>query len=489
MSTVRLTLVADDQGLADSVAIQLRDKFGEAVLRSDFASIREIVGPDAESVVLLASGSAADARQVAALVREFRLMQWHITVLVVETEAACRGHDLVALDPYVGGRYRWPTAVAGLLRQVHRLAARGNGVHRPSQTTLEEDIARRLRAQTHCLLPLAKPLALAACHDVPVLVTGETGTGKSYLARLIHECSARRDQSLMVVPCGALVSSLVESELFGHVKGAFTGADNNKVGKFEAVGQGSLLLDEVDALGLEQQAKLLRVIETGQYEPVGSNRTQTCVARIMAASNWDLEEAVAEGKFRRDLYYRLNVLSLYLPPLRERLQDIATLAQQMVARFNTKFGKELLDIHPQTMAALKEFSWPGNIRQLENVMQHAVLLSTGPQLLVEHLPRVIQEGTPGSAKVKAVPIRSLSGRRQKAEWSIIHKALAEANNNRTRAAAALGISRVALYKKLKRYSLSEKSSYNGLRHTIPVAPRRREALGAHDQIGLPEEAG
>src|SRR5262249_51806742 len=148
-------------------------------------------------------------------------------------------------------------------------------------------------------------------------------------------------ERLMVIPCGALAANLIESEFFGHVKGAFTGADRPKVGKFEAVGGGTLLLDEIDALGLEQQAKLLRVIETGAYEPVGSNETKRCRARIIAASNWDLEQAVAAGTFRQDLYYRLNVLSFYLPPLRERVEDVRALARSMVAYFSKKFNKEI----------------------------------------------------------------------------------------------------------------------------------------------------
>src|SRR5262249_11352223 len=157
----------------------------------------------------------------------------------------------------------------------------------------------------------------------------------------IHEHSPRKNQRMMVVPCGALAANLIESELFGHARGAFTGADRSKVGKFEAVGSGTLLLDEIDTLGLEHQAKLLRVIETGAYEPVGSNDTAICKARIIAASNWNLEEAVAQGKFREDLYYRLNVLALHLEPLKERPQDIAPLTRGMVAYFSNKFDKEL----------------------------------------------------------------------------------------------------------------------------------------------------
>jgi transcriptional regulator with PAS, ATPase and Fis domain len=256
---------------------------------------------------------------------------------------------------------------------------------------LEELIAQNLLSQTPTLCPMIQPLTLAAAHEITLLITGETGTGKTFLARIIHDFSTRKNERFLVVPCGALAQSLVESELFGHVRGAFTGADSGKQGKFGAAGRGTILLDEIDTLGLEQQAKLLRVLETGEYEPVGSNRTEICRSRIIAASNWNLEEAVQQGKFRQDLYYRLHVMAFYLPPLRERKQDIGPLTRTMLQRFAAKFCKIISGISPEALATLEAFPWPGNIRQLENAIQLAVMVCDGPELLFRHLPKPIKE--------------------------------------------------------------------------------------------------
>jgi transcriptional regulator with PAS, ATPase and Fis domain len=337
-------------------------------------------------------------------------------------------------------------------------------VSHPNQ---EKQIVERLLAQTPSLLPLAKTLAVATSHDVTVLLTGETGTGKTYLARLIHDCSARRDERFLVVPCGALANNLLESELFGHVKGSFSGADRDKDGKFIAAGRGTILLDEIDVLGLEQQVKLLRIVETGEFEPVGSNRTFICQARAIASSNIELEGAIARGQFREDLFYRLNVLAFHLPSLRERKEDILPLAQAMLARFSKKFGKEMFAIHPRALVILESHPWPGNIRQLENVVQQAVLAGSGPELLPAHLPAQVLEASLTGVATRPAETGSLIHVRQINEREHIQRVLEECGFSRVRAAERLGVSRVTLYKKIRKYGLKPNPSRPSLEPANP----------------------
>jgi two-component system, NtrC family, response regulator HydG len=322
---------------------------------------------------------------------------------------------------------------------------------------LGEAIGRRLLVHTPSLLPSLQRIALVASCDAIVLLTGETGTGKTHLARLIHACSPRRDRSFMAVSCGSLSPYLVESEFFGHVPGAFTGAYQTKIGKFAAAGDGTLLLDEIDALGLHQQANLIRVLETGEFEPVGSNQTQLCRARIVAASNWELESAVAEGRFRHDLYYRLNVMPFHLPPLRERVQDIGPLARIILARFGLKLGKELRSLSAEALAALELFPWPGNIRQLENAVQQAAIVARGPELRLCDLPQVVQRAVSAKNGEGLSSANMLQSCGAAAEQRIIEQAPVKCDHSKSRAATSLGISPNRLDRKMKKYGLRERT--------------------------------
>jgi formate hydrogenlyase transcriptional activator len=226
-------------------------------------------------------------------------------------------------------------------------------------------------------------IAAVAPTDSTVLIHGETGTGKELFARALHAQSARRDKPMIKLNCSAISAGLVESELFGHVKGAFTGATDRRMGRFELADGGTLFLDEVSELALETQAKLLRVLQEQEFDPVGSSRTIKVDVRVIAATNRDLLADVRSGRFRSDLYYRLNVFPVELPPLRERPEDIAALATHFMQRMARKLGKPITKIAPATLAKLSGHSWPGNIRDLQNTIERAAVLTTGPELTVE----------------------------------------------------------------------------------------------------------
>lgn len=456
MAEPRVVLVADDPGLVQAVQNQLRGDLDRPARADSYAGIAELLTCDSDGLLLLGVSNHTEQAEACKLVQQLVLQKW--PALIVLLDALGPASRLAALDRHVSRRLHWPIEADKLTTLVRELD-RSRQFRFAEDGNLEETLSRRLLTLTPSLLPLADRIALAACHDVTVLINGETGTGKTYLAKLMHDYSPRRAHRFMAIPCGAISANLIESEFFGHTKGAFTGADRTKIGKFAAVGEGTLLLDEIDTLALEQQATLLRVIETGEFEPVGSTETQHCQARLVVASNIDLEKAVALGKFRADLYFRLNVMSFHLPPLRERISDIEPLARGMAVRFVRKFNKDIFDIQPEALAALESFAWPGNLRQLENVIQHAVLMCNSNELQLRHLPAAVQEANaPEFDDEPAMLGDSLHQQRDHAERGVIHRALVTSGFNRTRAADALGISRVTLYKKMKKYGLLKESA-------------------------------
>jgi DNA-binding NtrC family response regulator len=287
-----------------------------------------------------------------------------------------------------------------------------------------------------------------------VLIQGESGTGKTLIARAIHHQSDRKDNAFVEVSCGALPESLLESELFGHVKGAFTGAVNDKNGKFMAAHKGTIFLDEISSATAALQVKLLRVLQERQFEAVGSNKTQHVDTRVVLASNEDLDKVVESGRFRQDLYYRINVVTIHLPPLRERIGDIPLLAEHFLDRYRREARKDVTGFSQECLEYLQRYNWPGNVRELENVVERAVVLTKNRRIEVNDLPENLIEKAQAAPDDEGVyRPQSLKRALEEPEKHIIRKAL-EANNwNRQTTAQILEINRTTLYKKMKRYGL------------------------------------
>jgi two-component system, NtrC family, response regulator HydG len=286
----------------------------------------------------------------------------------------------------------------------------------------------------------------AAQSDAPVVIYGESGTGKELVATAIHRAGPRLDGPFIKVNCAALNASLLESELFGHVKGAFTGADRNRIGRFEAASGGSLFLDEIGDMPLSVQVKLLRVLQEKEIERVGDHRPVAIDARIIAATHRDLKAMTDDGAFREDLYYRVGVIPVYLPPLRDRPEDIPLLINSFIGRLRLKTGKPITGMGNDAFSTLQAYDWPGNVRELINAIEYAFVLCHKGRIELKHLPR----GITGRISRPVAPIRSeapLDERRR------LLSALDEANGNKAEAARAMGISRVTLYKRLKKHGI------------------------------------
>ncbi len=290
-----------------------------------------------------------------------------------------------------------------------------------------------------------------------VLITGESGTGKSLIAHAVHHRSSRQRNPFIEISCGAIPEGLLESELFGHVKGSFTGAVADKEGKFKAAEGGTIFLDEINSASAAFQVKLLRVLQEKKYEPVGSNKTADADVRVILASNVDLKREVEAGRFRQDLFYRINVVTVHMPSLVERLGDIPLLAEHFLDKYRAELGKEITGFAPETIQALQRHHWPGNVRELENAIERAAVLCKARQIAPIDLPPQILEDQPDAADGAAGPDTftpmPLKQALEEPERRIIEAALKANNWNRQTTAEMLEINRTTLYKKMKRYGL------------------------------------
>ncbi len=295
--------------------------------------------------------------------------------------------------------------------------------------------------------------------DASVLITGQTGTGKELLAHAIHQESARREKPLVAINCAALTESLLEAELFGHVQGAFTGAVGDRKGRLEMAHGGTLFLDEIGNMSLALQSKLLRFLQDGCFEPVGSTSARRVDVRLVAATNADLEELIAQGKFLRDLLYRIEVIAIHLPPLSARVEDIPLLVGHFTARYAEKYQKPVVGVSSEAQRALAAYAWPGNVRELKNCLARAIILSKGPYVGLADLPdKITRQGAappwprPAGAE-DALPAPGLTLRDMEAE--LIANTLKRCQGNKTLAAKTLGISRKGLYEKMERLGVRD----------------------------------
>jgi len=313
-----------------------------------------------------------------------------------------------------------------------------------------------------------KQIGKVAESDATVLIRGESGTGKELVAKAIHHHSNRKNKPFIVVNCAAIPETLLESELFGHEKGAFTDAYARRIGKFEQAQDGTIFLDEIGDMSLNLQAKLLRILQEKTFSRVGGNETIVSNARVLAATNRNLEKLVETGEFREDLFYRLNVVTIWLPPLRERKEDIPLLADYFVAKYAEKYKKDVRGVSKEVLELFLDYDWPGNVRELENAVARGVIVTSAPLILIEDLPQTLRDKTKqerqdevkfeGQLEEENLNLPKLI---EKIEKEAIIKALEKAEGNKTKAAQILGISRKSLFNKLRYYNLIKEEDENG----------------------------
>ena len=451
---MNILVVDDELGLRHTLTLILQAEGHEVRSASDGASALERLAEAPADLIV------SDVRMpgLDGLAFLERYQQMGGTALVLMMSAY--GDDEAALEAIRRGAYDFipkPFRADQVLLVVRKAIER-EGLRREVAQLHDELVA--LRAPTGIVgrsPKLAQALTLAdkvARHPSTVLVTGESGTGKELIARHIHDASPRASRPFVTVNCAAIPEALLESELFGHAKGAFTGAISERQGLFEEAHEGTLFLDELGDLPVPLQVKLLRALQEGEVRRVGDNASRSVDVRLVAATARDLESDVAEGRFRADLYYRVNVVRIHLPALRERAEDIPELVRHFVDRFNRRLGLRVTGLSAAAMRALVEYPWPGNVRELENVIERAMVLTDGPQVDVEQLPTLAAPAARADGAVSPLDL-SVKRRTEELERALIAEALERTHGNRTRAAKLLDLSHRALLYKIRDYGLGE----------------------------------
>ncbi|MBU0641135.1 MAG: sigma-54 dependent transcriptional regulator [Planctomycetes bacterium] len=452
----RILIVDDDRVLLNSLADFMRREGHEGIVTTSVTGALQTLDRNSCDLVISDVKTPADS--------DFELLRavhqrWPDLLVVIVTaagtiESAVRAVKLGAFD------YLTKPINEGALRLLIQRALRHASVLRENRA-LRRQLEDRKKldnviGQTYRMQRVFDLVEAVADSKATVLMHGETGTGKSLIARSLHYRSHRRERPFVEVSCGAIPETLLESELFGHVKGAFTGALADKQGKFRYAEGGTVFLDEIPCASPASQAKLLRILQDKQFEPLGSNQTFTADVRVILATNVDLQKEVAEGRFREDLYYRINVVNIELPPLRERLADIPILAEHFLAHYCQQHGRRVLGFSEEVLQYMQRYHWPGNVRELENCVERAVVLTRNRHILKEDLPPQLLQTVETKARLLAASTARplpLKDELAEPERRIIQAALDANEWNRGRTAEVLSINRTTLYKKMKRYGL------------------------------------
>jgi DNA-binding NtrC family response regulator len=446
-------LVDDEEKLLRHLGRALREEGHEVVTATRAAEAQELLAARAFDVLVVDNRMPGKTgleliRDLAAAGPDGERPQMLLMTAHATVESAIEAMRLGAFD-YLQKPFEVEELTVAVARALdhHRLRSQ----HRYLLSEREEEFNHYgIVGKSKAIQDLLETVDRVAQSRSTVLVTGETGTGKEMAARAIHARSAQRDMPMIKVSCAAIPESLLESELFGHVRGAFTGATANRKGKFALADGGTLFLDEIGTMAAALQAKLLRVVQEREFEPLGSERTEKVELRVVAATNRDLRQMVSEGKFQEDLYYRLSVIPLHIPPLRERREDIPFLLDHFVARHAARAGKRIDGVDPDVLPRLLAYEWPGNVRELENTIERAVVLSRGPVIGMSDIS--MQGATSPSGA--SLPSTKLHANVEWVERESIRLALARSGGVKKDAAEELGISQRALSYYLAKYRIS-----------------------------------
>jgi DNA-binding NtrC family response regulator len=445
-------LIADDQpDVLEALRLLLKGEDFEIETASSPAGVLHAVEHDDFDAVLIDLNYTRDTtsgREGLDLLSVLQASDASLPVIVMTAWGSVQG-AVEAMRRGARDYIEKPWDNARLVATLRTQVELGRALRRSERLESENRLLRKdglpeLIAHSRAMRSVLEIMERIGPSDANVLITGEHGTGKEVVARWLHAASPRANRPLVTVNAGGLSEGVFESELFGHVKGAFTDARTDRVGYFELADQGTLFLDEIGNMPASQQAKLLRVLQTGELQRVGSSRTRRVDVRVLAATNVDIAREVAEGRFREDLLYRLNTVEIRLPPLRERTEDIPRLAAHFLERFATRYRKPIRGFAPDALQALAAHPWPGNVRELEHAVERAVLMARGDVVRAEDLG--LRPRADASPRLEEMTLEEV-------EKYLIRKALERHDGNVSRAAEALGLSRSAMYRRLQQYGI------------------------------------